>query len=92
MAKKREAQSIQWEREADEKKTKEQRLIAGQNGWPKEESSPSAGKGARSSTNDSTGVTSRQNGLGNAIPTDKAPQTALMGLSMLGSKSQRLLA
>ncbi|GAA5955143.1 hypothetical protein JCM8115_001862 [Rhodotorula mucilaginosa] len=85
MAKKREAQSIQWEREADEKKTKEQRLIAGQNGWPKEESSPSAGKGARSSTNDSTGVTSRQNGLGNAIPTDKAPQTALMGLSMLGN-------
>lgn len=94
MARKREAQSVQWEREADEKKKKEkeQRLDAGQNGRHPEESSPSAEKSAHSSANDKTGATNQRNGLGNATSTDKAPQTALMGLSMLGSKSRRLLA
>lgn len=92
MARKREAQSIQWEGEADEKKEKEQRLDAGQNGRHPEESSPSAEKSAHSSANDKTGATDQRNGIAKAISTNKAPQTALMGLSMLGSKSRRLLA
>lgn len=89
MAKKREAQSIRWEREADEKK---KRFTAGQNGRHPEESNSTAGKTAHSTANDTTGATNRQNGLGSASSTDKAPQTALMGLSMLGSKSHCLLA
>ncbi|KWU46754.1 hypothetical protein RHOSPDRAFT_14898 [Rhodotorula sp. JG-1b] len=82
MAKKREAQSIRWEREADEKK---KRFTAGQNGRHPEESNSTAGKTAHSTANDTTGATNRQNGLESATSTDKAPQTALMGLSMLGN-------
>lgn len=84
MAQKRESQSIGWEREADEKKRG--LGVAGANSRRAEEPVPAAG---RAETLVATGEPISMDGQEKpeALNATRAPQTALMGLSMLGSPS-----
>ncbi|GAA5861327.1 hypothetical protein JCM3774_000211 [Rhodotorula dairenensis] len=81
MAKRRESQSVGWEREADEKRKREATGVQCQ---PTEDSVPTAGP---AETSIATGVPSLTNGQVSpeALTGTGVPQPALMGLSMLGN-------
>ncbi|GAA5981548.1 hypothetical protein JCM10908_004148 [Rhodotorula pacifica] len=86
MAKKRESQSIGWEREADAKKqqSEEASIVEGLNGLKTHETAAGAAGKASPSTASAAPSSKKQPSGSMTLPA-KAPQTALMGLSMLGN-------